>query len=113
MGLDFFGCNTFSKLSEHQAFRCDIDDTFLCNDVVNALHGGQRVGAFLDDLGRTVLGHQLHGNDDLPGAVAKIHGAAHTEGASRACPVGQIPVFCDLKGAEYGGCHAAASDDSE
>lgn len=59
-------------LGEDQPLLRHVDDAAVGDDVVDALYSGEGQGTPADHLRGAVLGHQLHGHNDLPGAVAQI-----------------------------------------
>jgi hypothetical protein len=83
-------------------------------DAGDAADAGEREGAFFDELRLAVLGDMFGDDDDLPGAVHEVHGAADSRHALGAdAPVGEVAVLRHLVSAEDRDVEMAAAHHGE
>uniref|UniRef100_A0A0N4ZXT0 PE-PGRS family protein n=1 Tax=Parastrongyloides trichosuri TaxID=131310 RepID=A0A0N4ZXT0_PARTI len=116
LGRDLVQSDAVGQFDQLQArtVRLDVEDGQVGDDAVDHARAGQRQGAFLQNLGRAVLGDVIHHHDDALDPGDQIHSAAHAlHHLAGDGPVGQIAVGGDLHRPQHGHVDMAAADHGE
>jgi hypothetical protein len=91
------------------------EDGVIGVDTADAAKARQRIGAFRDELGRTVLAEEGHQHEDILRADSEVHRAAHCGDRVRSAgvPVRQVPVKGHLECTEHTDIEVPSADHGE